>query len=515
MKKLFTTGFLFLFSLTAFTQVGLSTEIVIGRNLKTKSEIKAKEYVFSDIISSWQIDDSTKILTLQLRGNENDGKNLKDIGDLVSFDLKTNSVVWQKKINYLNSTVDQYNNLLIKTTDNQSSCLNNDDGESLWESKNTISYVNPKLKIGVGYKNSPSNDLTSRLEGIDLVTGKKIWKREINRDFGVNDILILNDSVILIVANGIHLVMLKNGNGWDYDSKTGRKDYSATVAVNVFNFVLSLILGSQSEIYTDHDVYTDMTSNLLVDSSGIYMADKSSLVRLDLQGQIIWKSNLPAGMSGKSSIFMKNSTIYMINYGFAYMNGQLVNYGKPYVAAFERNTGNQLYSNIVGYKKDKLSAFSIQHDTLFLLSKNRIFKFSLKSGFELWEQNFKTDSVGELTKFADADMYIKTDSTYSNLYFSDTTKVYVYTDKNNLLILNNELKPVKSISVNDIYYCYLETNEYRFLENRNTTIVIDKSGQEIANLNISGNVTLRGNRLFEVEENSLIEFNINQLNQNQ
>ena len=99
--------------------------------------------------------------------------------------------------------------------------------------------------------------------------------------------------------------------------------------------------------------------------------------------------------------------------------------------------------------------------------------------------------------------------------FSDTTKVYVYTDKNNLMILNNELKPVKSISVNDIYYCYLETNEYRFLENRNTTIVINKSGHEIANLNISGNVTLRGNRLFEVEENRLIEFNINQLNQNQ
>ena len=94
---------------------------------------------------------------------------------------------------------------------------------------------------------------------------------------------------------------------------------------------------------------------------------------------------------------------------------------------------------------------------------------------------------------------------------SDSTKVYVYTDKNNLLVLNCMLKPVKTIPQRDIFYCYLESNGLKFLENGNMTVVIDAKGKEVAELNVTSNVQLRGNRLFEVEANSLIELNINQL----
>jgi hypothetical protein len=135
----------------------------------------------------------------------------------------------------------------------------------------------------------------------------------------------------------------------------------------------------------------------------------------------------------------------------------------------------------------------------------------LKSGSELWEQNYKTDSLGELTQFAGKDMYLETDSTFTNLYASDSTKVYVYTNKNNLMVLDSNLKPIKTIPQRDIFYCYLETKGYKFLENENMTVVIDPSGNEVAELSLSGNVQLRGNRLFEAEGNSLVELNIDQL----
>jgi hypothetical protein len=514
MKKLFLIGFLFIGSLALSAQENADTllhEVIIGRNFKTNTDIKAVERVFADNIHLWHIDDSTKVLTLQLRGSkDSNGTDLNANGYIVSYDLSQHKIEWQQNIYYQYSNLDLYNDILIKTTNSQSSRLNNENGEAQWQAKNTIYYANPALKIGVGYRCKSSDDFSNWLEGIDLNTGKVLWKREVTRAYGMNDISALNDSVILILADGVHAVNLKTGVGWDYNAKTGKKDYSSTIAANVFSIGLGLLLGSQPEIYSGHDLFTDMVSNVLTDSTGVYLANKSSVVKLNHNGVVVWEGKLPSGLAGKSALFLKNSQLGMVNWGFAYKNGELVHYGKPFVVAFDRNSGKQNFFQAIDYRREKINAFDIQHDTIFLMSKNKIFKYSLKSGVELWEQVYK-DSIGQLNEFAAKDMYFETDSTFTNLYASDSSKVYAYTDKSNLLVLDCMLKPIKIIPQRDIFYCYLETNGYKFLENGSMTVVIDRAGKEVAELNINGNVQLRGNRLFEVEANSLIEINIDQL----
>ena len=514
MKNLFLVGFLFVAPLIISAQ-GVSDsllhEVVVGRNFKTNSDIKAIECVFSDNIYSWYIDDSTQVLTLQLRGiRGNDGTDLNQTGEIVSYDLIQRKIKWQSYINYQNSNLDLYNNVLIKTTNGRSSRLNIENGENLWQARNTIYYANSALGIGVGYRCNSFDDFSNKLEGIDMNTGKVLWKRKLNRNYGMNDISAMNDSVILIIADGVHAINLRTGAGWDYNAKTCKRDYSLIVLANVISVSLSLIFCTQPEIYSGYDLYTDMVSNVLTDSSGVYLANKSSFVKLDHNGVAVWEAKLPSGLTGKSALFLKDNQLYMVNWGFAYMNGELVNYGKPFVAAFDRKTGNQNFLQTIKYRKEKISAYNIQQHTIFLMSQNKIFKYSLKNGDELWEQNYK-DSIGQLTEFAAKNMYLETDSTFTDLYMSDSTKVYVYTDKNNLLVLNCMLKPVKTIPQRDIFYCYLESNGLKFLENGNMTVVIDAKGKEVAELNVTSNVQLRGNRLFEVEANSLIELNINQL----
>lgn len=514
MKKLFLPMILFIVSLTVPAQEIPDTlvhEIVIGRNFKSNSDVKAIEHIFSENIYSWYIDDSTNVLTLQLRGTQdNNGVDFNRFGKIVSYDLIQRKIKWQSDIDYQNSNLDLYNSVLIKTTNKQSSLLNNETGESLWQAANTICYANQALGIGVGYRCKSVDDYSNRLEGIDLNTGKVLWKREVNRAYGMNDISTLNDSVILILADGVHAVNLKTGGGWDYNAKTGKKDYSSTVVSNVFSIGLSLLLGSEPEIYTGHDLFTDMVSNVLTDSAGVYLANKLSVVKLDHNGVVVWEKKLPSGLAGKSALFLKDNQLCIANWGFAYKNGELVSYGKPFVAAFDKSTGSQNFLQTINYKNERINAYNIQQDTLFLMSKNKIFKYSLKTGVELWEQNYN-DSIGLLTEFAAKDMYLETDSAFINLYESDSTKVYVYTDKSNLLILDSMLKPLETIPQRDIFYCYLETNGYKFLENGNITLVIDREGKEVAELNINTNVLLRGNRLFEVETNSLIELNVEQL----
>ncbi len=490
-----------------------TSEINIGKNFKTNTDIIANEYVFSDNIFSWNIDDSAKLLTLQLRGTSKNGNDLNDTGNIQLFDFGTNYIKWNKKLDYTTSNVDQYDNMLIKTTDGKSSRLNSENGENLWQAKNTIYYVNTIQKIGVGYKYSDSNS-SNILEGIDLNTGKSMWKREVRRDYGLNDISLLNDSVILVAANGLHAVNLKNGTGWDYDATTGKKDHAGTVGTNIVSFAFSALMGTDFEVYSCHDLYTDVVSNVLVDSTSIYMADQKSIIRIDHNGDVRWKENLPKGLPSKSTLFMKDSLLYMVNLGFAFWNGQSANYGKPFVAGFNTHTGKRVFLTTIDYKKEQINAFNTRQDTLFLLTKSRVYKYSMTNGSELWEQSIKRDSLGELTDFADADVYIKSDSGFINLNLSDSTKVQVFTRKDKLLILNDLLKPDKIMPLNDLYFCYLETEGYKFMENGGITVVIDKNNKQVAELNISKNAILKGQTLYEVQGNSVVTIDIDQVIKN-
>jgi len=486
-------------------------DIIIGRSFTTNIDIKAKEFVFPDPIHQWSMNDSTKVLTLQLRGMKDDGNELNDTGKVLFFDLPTEQIRWEQKVNYQQSTVEQHDNILIKTTDNQSSCLNNATGENLWSIKNSICYVNPTQKIGVGYKVKSSGNFTNMLEGTDLRTGQSLWKRKINLDYNLNEILQLNDSVIIVSASGLHTIHLKNGTGWDYDALTGKKDHSATVGANVISFAFSMLLGADFETTTGYDLITDVVSNALVDSTGIYLADKESIVSLYRDGFVLWKNNLPKKLVSKSSLFFKDSLICMVNDGFASLNSESINYGKPFVAAYDKNTGKKLFLNTIGSKSQQILSFEIQKDTLILLSKNRIFRYSLKDGTELFEQYFKTDSVGEFTQFGENNMFLISDSATVKPLLSDSTNLYVVTNKNQLLILNNQLDITNIIPNDKLCFCYLETKGYKFLDAGESTLVIDKNNKQVAELDILGNVMLIGTKLFEVQGKSLVEIDLDQL----
>jgi len=514
MKKTTVIGLICFFAVSIYAQTnGLvpTEEIIIGRNFKTDADIKAKECVFPDRIESWYIDDSTKTMTLQLRGISDYGNVKNDTGRVIQFDLLNKQITWNKKIDYVLSYIDQYDKVLIKTTDNKSSGLNFENGEDLWSAKNTIYYVNSKLRIGVGYVYSALSGFTNTLEGIDLNTVKSIWKSDIKREYNLNDFVQLNDSVILISADGLHTVNLKTGQGWNYATYTGSKDYTNTVVSNIFDITISVLLGSEYEITTGYDLISDIVSNVLVDSAGIYVADMGSIVRIDYNGNVLWKSVLPKRMVSKSSIFFKNNLIYLVNDGFATYNNETVSYGRPFIAAFTKNDGKEVFLNNLGYKKEQINAFEIQQDTIFLLSKKRIFKYSLKDGTELWEQIIKTDSLGELTGFAGSDLYIKSDSVSFKPILSDSTNIYVFTNKNKLLVFNNQLEFKSIIPDNEIFYSFLESNGYKFLEIGNSSIVIDKNNKLVAELEISGNALLRGTKLYEAQGNSFVEIEMDQL----
>jgi len=203
----------------------------------------------------------------------------------------------------------------------------------------------------------------------------------------------------------------------------------------------------------------------------------------------------------------------MVNDGSAMLNSELTKYGNPFIAVFDKNTGEQIFLKKVGYKNDQILSYEVQKDTMFLLTKNRILKYSLKDGSEIWERYFKTDSLGGLSTFGGQNLFLQMDSAAISPVCTAPNSISVFNDRNELLVLDNYLKTTAVIPNDQIYTCYLKNKQFRFIDDGISTVVTDDTNQPVATLDISGNSILIGSKLFEVEGKSLIVTDIEQLNQ--
>jgi hypothetical protein len=516
MKGLITLVFLSFLGLTIFAQSEITilyNEKTIGKNNLTNKDIIAKEFIFPDRIHDTYLDTITNCITVQLRGTSKNGKWLNNKGNVVLYDLIQKKVKWSKKIYYQQSGIKQHSHLIIQTIANKSFCLNYDNGENQWEVKNEIYYVEPFQKKGIGYKFSSFSGADNILEGIDLTNGNTIWQREINNEYGWNDIFHLNDSIIVIVATGLHSINVNNGLGWDYNTITGEKDYTATAVANAAGVALGVLTGTYV-MTIGHNLVRDIVSNVLVDSINIYFASKEKIARLNYKGQVEWSTSIPKDLVSKSSIFIKDSLLYMINKGFAFMGYRQLDYGTPFIAEFDIKTGKQIFFNIINGKKDQINGFEINRDTLSLVFKNRVSKYSVLDGSLIIEKSFNPETYGELNYFIGSQVYVKTDSIYKSLSLSDTTKQYLFTKSGKIIVLNDKLEIVKQIDYDQLYIYYLWDNDYKFIAKDNKTTVLDKNNKSVANIDISRKTMKIGSKIYDVQDKSFVEIDLNDITKN-
>lgn len=492
MKKSLVTGILCCIGLSSFTQNTVEiihNERTFGNNLITNKEIVGNEFIFPERIEHSYLETESNCITIQLRGLFMFGSLLNNNGDVILYDLTNKKIIWNKSINYQNYYLEQNGKFIFKTGLKKTYCLDFENGENLWKAKNSIAFIHPELKIGIGYRpyinNSIFND--DNFEGVDLKTGNSIWKREIKHDYGLNDIFMINDSVAIVVTSGLHSVNLKNGRGWDYNAITGEPYFQG--------------------------IKTDIKSNVIIDSLNIYFASKEKISRLDLNGNILWSTLLPENMTSNSDIILMDSTLFMINTGSAQLGYARLKQGKPFLAAFDIKNGKQLFLNTVDDKSGKINESIIDKEELLVLYKDKIAKCSVQNGTLITEKSFDKEIYGELTGFISYNIYNKYDSAYKSLTLTDTLNHYVHTKKNIIVAINKDLDIVNQYDIDQLYKFYLQYNKLRFLANKNNTIVIDKNNKIVAKIDISGKANRIGSKLYFVNEKSIIEIDLNEITQ--
>lgn len=516
MKKLLALGFFCLVSSQVNSQsTALKIEShvkTIGKNLLTNSDLQAKEYIFPERIYHFTIDQGSDLLSVQLRGTSNKGKWLNTTGDLIVYDLLNDKIRWKKRINYQVGDLEQHNDVIIQTKGNKSYSLDPLDGKEMWKAKNKICYVDPDQKIGMGYRFSSVNH-PNNLEGIDLTNGNWIWNRYINREYGWNEVFHLNDSVVMVVAAGLHSINLYTGQGWDFDTVTGKKDYKEANIANAAGLVLGAFTGT-FVLNTGYNMVSDVRSNVVVDSSNIYFASKTKITKLTQDGKIKWRKDLPEDLTSKSSIIIRDSNLYLVNSGYAFMGNRQVRIGKPFFASFDLNSGKQNFLSIIKEKKDRINGYIFQKDTVLFVLKDRVSKYLITDGSFITEKIFDNKLYGELTYFLGDQVFIKTDSIYKSVVTTDSTKNYLMTSTNRILVTNQKQDIIEEIDFKQLYLNNLSIRDYKFLSKGNETSVLDLNDREVARLNISGEAILVGTKLYDMQENRFIEVNLSSILKN-
>lgn len=486
--------------------------IVIGTNEETQNDITAKEYTFNDRIDDIYLNKQSNNVTLQIRGTSKNGKWLDNNGAIVLFDLDNHKQMWSRKINFQNQVISQYGNTIISNSNiskTTSQGLNIGSGKEWKELKHKVYYVDTASNISIGYIVKASG-VSYNLVGVDLKDISLQWERELKRDYYWDGLRYLNDSTLLVSAAGLHTVDINTGKGWDYNTVTGTKDYTRATITTVAGVALGVLTGTY--FYSgDPDLLHGIFSNSVEDSNSFYYASKECLARIHKSnGYYIWKIPFEEDEASHSNLFIVDDKLIMVNLGYAYLDNRAIDYGKPFIAGFDKETGKKLFFTSIGDKKNPIKGVMKKGGNLCLLFNDSIALYNINDGVRIVSNTIKKNKDEDLLYFLGYNLYHNTgDSLHPIFKPLDTTKIYFYSNKNTIYEVASDLSFSKTIKLENAYLSTGNLGNLKLINQKNETYILDKNDKIVAKLKASHQAVLKNNILYDFAENKLIEVNLN------
>ena len=134
----------------------------------------------------------------------------------------------------------------------------------------------------------------------------------------------------------------------------------------------------------------------------------------------------------------------------------------------------------------------------------------------LLQKSFPKDDFGELKYFVGSQVFITAQSgDLINLNQSDSTKLFVFTNQYKTLSLDEQLSISKTIDFNELSICYERKNDFKFFAKDKNTLIVNKEGKRIAEVEATSNAFMIGNTLYDTQDKNFTATDLTKVLQNE
>jgi outer membrane protein assembly factor BamB len=465
----------------------LLSALLLLFSIPSFSQSNIKTYNLSDSVYSLYVDTCLHhqyvLFTSPFMDN---GKKSNSTQNMTLFNLQTQQVQWTKpyKLDYLTKNsliwltakgvlVSQSEGYMKK---NSVSLLDYKDGNILWKKKAEMLSLEP-LHEGLLIRTINSLLLTSKLVYLDLKTGNQRWSSNILSPISASlyqgGFNYVNDSLMYVIGDNILLIHLNDGRIQDYQADTQ-----------------SFWRGTTSR------------SNLIFNDSCFYMSDRKKIFCLNKDLHEKWTCQLPNKSASLSYIYTDSAKVYMVNHGVG-VDYKLRAEGYPFVAAFDKKTGKQLFfTQMADAKKPALDFFRMG-DTQFMLFDNSIASCKLQENTALSEIVWDTKKYGALYKILTNNIYVTDGDSTHYTKISPLEKLLVTTQNGTVCELDPlDMRVVASYAKGHYLNIYSRYKNNVVLAAYGSIIILNEKGerQQVVD-HILFPVTLVDNSLYIVCDN--------------
>jgi hypothetical protein len=339
----------------------------------------------------------------------------------------------------------------------------------------------------------------------------------------------------MVVAAGLHAVNIKTGEGWDYNTPTGKNlnvattggEIAGAVVGGIVGGIIGSIIGSMltgggfimvpiynyNALKTGDEVIRDIASNAIVNKDFIYFASKDTIAKLNKHtGQMAWKTSFDKDITSNSFIFLNGTSLYMINKGFAFRGQTQINYGKTFIAAFDALTGKQRYLQLLNPDDGPVIDFKLIDNEIYLLYKNTVGKYDMESGKEIFGKIFSKAVIGNLDYFAGNQFFISNkDGSFLNIDQYDLSTIQIYTTTKKIITLDDQLNVINTIKDENTGVWYARYKDYDLIAKDKKTFIINSNGERIAEIEATSDAFIIDNILYNKIFRSFIAIDLQKI----
>ncbi|MBL7911494.1 MAG: hypothetical protein JNJ41_10610 [Bacteroidia bacterium] len=461
----------------------------LGISATSIKTITAKTFSLSSPVYDYQSDTASNQLIFSTRKKDPSGRLYINKGFIAGLNCATDSINWlYESLRFdLNLTGD----FLLFSNETKTSRYDKKHGFEVYDFKDRIVYAIPANSSGLTYDDPKKPD---ELNCISLLNGAVYWKANLSHKEDWMDVKYLNDTTIIIAANGLHAINIHTGLLWSHPLVTAEKNQKTLVYSVVHKENVQKINSSQKTTKEDN-LLTHLGSNILIDGDVVYFAGKEKIIAVKASGELLWELDLKELPTSKMIITKSGSAITLINLGLSQFKDNYVLYGKPFVMNIDASTG-KINSQSKFTSSENLIDFLPQKQSYLLADKKNIIQTN--SNNESFENLIPLDDhkYGRFVEFINGDeYYVEKEGYYVPLNFINDNVVYFKTE-------NNKVYGVDKV---DVQYEYHFTELFKrdkvykdktVIFNYKNTYVINKNFELLATLNLVEQSIVMKNKIY-------------------